>query len=255
MGRLTRALVWISGASSGIGAALAMTAPPDAEVIDLSRRGGARGAQHVAVDLADPADWPIVERDFAERLARFEGDRVVFIHCAGTLTPLGPAHSADTVAYTRNVLLNSAAAQVLGQAFLRAVAKLDCERHLVMLSSGAALRPHEGESSYCAGKAAIDQWVRVVGLEQQRTAAGCRVVSVVPGAVDTAMQDEIRSTDESVFPQVGRFREMYRAGGLIEPIVVAQAIWSLLDRDVDNGSVVVLSELAPTEPPVESKPA
>jgi benzil reductase ((S)-benzoin forming) len=240
---LTRVLVWISGASSGIGAALAATIPFEAEILDLSRRGGTPGTQHVAADLADPASWPVVAEDFRRRLATFGGERVVFIHNAGTLTPLGPADTVDTVEYTRNVLLNSAAAQVLGQTFLSAGAHLTCERHLVMLSSGAAQRPYEGESSYCAGKAATDQWVRVVGREQQRRETGCRVISVAPGVVDTAMQAQIRSADDATFPEAARFRQLKATGALADPEDAARAIWSLLDRDVENGAVVHVRDL------------
>ena len=50
------------------------------------------------------------EQDFCRRLVSFGGQRVVFVHNAGTLTPLGPAGTVDTAAYTRNVLLNSYAA-------------------------------------------------------------------------------------------------------------------------------------------------
>jgi hypothetical protein len=106
--------------------------------VDISRRGGTPGTQHVRADLADPDTWPLVAADFRQRIARFDGDGVVFIHNAGTLTPLGPADAVDTAAYTRNVLPNSAAGQVLGHAFLRATADLTGERHLVMVSSGAA---------------------------------------------------------------------------------------------------------------------
>jgi hypothetical protein len=92
------------------------------------RVSGSRG-RHAACRgrLADPASWRRVEQDFCRRLTGFDGDRVVFVHNAGTLTPLGAAGTVDSAAYTRNVLLNSAAAQVLGHAFLRAVAHLRCE--------------------------------------------------------------------------------------------------------------------------------
>ena len=239
-------LVWISGASSGIGAALATTIPYNAEiteVVDISRRGGTPGTQHVAADLADPATWPLIEQDFQQRLATFNGDRLVFVHNAGTLTPLGPAGVVDTAAYTRNVLLNSAAAQVLGHTFLRVTAHLTCDKHLIIVSSGAAHHPYEGESSYCAGKAAIDQWVRVVGLEQQRHTHPCRVISFAPGAVDTAMQDEIRACDDLAFPHAPRFRDMKLNGALTPPEQAARAIWSLLDRDIDNGSVLHIRDL------------
>jgi benzil reductase ((S)-benzoin forming) len=244
MTRLRRMLVWISGASAGLGAALAATMPfDDVELIDLSRRGGTPGAHHVAVDLADPNSWPVVEADFNRRMDDFDGDMVVFIHNAGTLTPLGPAGRVDTVEYTRNVLLNSAAAQVLGHAFLRAVAGRSCEQHLIMLSSGAARRPHEGESSYCAGKAAIDQWVRAVGLEQQRRQPGCRVISVSPGAIDTDMQAQLRACADDLFPEAHRFRELDALGLLAKPEDVARTIWSLLYREIPNGSVLHIRDI------------
>jgi benzil reductase ((S)-benzoin forming) len=233
-----QALVWISGASSGIGAALAASVPfPDARVIDLSRRGGT--AEHFRVDLSDPVDWARVEQHFASELAGFEGERVVFVHNAGTIVPIGPAATVDGDEYTRAVLLNSAAPQVLGRAFLRATADLTCERHLVMLSSGAARTPYPGWSAYNAGKAAVEQWVRTVGAEDN----GCRVVAVAPGVVDTAMQGEIRAVDAKDFPAVERFRELRRSGGLISPEQAAQGIWSLFDRPLESGTVLDLRDL------------
>ena len=185
----------------------------------------------------------MVATDFRQRLDEYSPDMVVFVHSGGTLTPLGPADRVDTAEYTRNVLLNSAAAQVLGQAFLSAVSGRDCEQHLIMLSSGAARRPHEGESSYCAGKAAIDQWVRTAGLEQQRRDPGCRVISVSPGAVDTDMQAELRACSDDQVPVSSRFREMDAKGLLAKAEDVARTIWSTLDRDLDNGSVLHIRDL------------
>ncbi|MEU4195338.1 SDR family NAD(P)-dependent oxidoreductase [Kribbella sp. NPDC026611] len=236
---LRRVLVWISGASAGLGAALAATIPFDsAELVDISRRGGAPGAAHVAVDLADPGAWPVVEKDFRQRIEAADPELVVFVHNAGTLTPLGPADRVDTDQYIRNVMLNSAAAQILGQSFLSAVSDGDFEKHLIMVSSGAARRPHEGEAAYGAGKAAIDQWVRTVGLEQRRRRSGCRVISVSPGSVDTAMQAELRACNDDQVPAAARFRELAAQGKLAKPETVARTIWSLLDRDLENGTVL-----------------
>lgn len=239
-------LVWISGASGGIGAALAAGVPfAGARVIDLSRRGGT--VEHFKVDLADPAEWARVEQHFAVEAAGFQGERIVFVHNAGTIVPIGPAESAESEAYTRAVLLNSAAPQVLGRAFLRATAGLDCERHLVMLSSGAAKTAYPGWSHYNAGKAALEHWVRTAGAEQAlKSEAGeraCRVIAVAPGVVDTAMQDDIRAVDEQAFPAVERFRELKRTGTLVTPEQAARGIWSLLTRPLENGAVLDLRDL------------
>ncbi|GAA1547878.1 SDR family oxidoreductase [Kribbella hippodromi] len=233
-------LVWISGASAGIGAALAAAVPfPGARVVDISRGGGT--AEHFRADLSEPADWSRVADHFAAELAAYAGERVIFIHNAGTVTPIGPAAGADPAAYARAVLLNSAAPQVLGAAFLRASAHLSCERHLIMLSSGAAKTAYAGWSSYNAGKAAVEHWVRTVGQEQP--ADGCRVISVAPGVVDTAMQSAIRATDETDFPSVARFHDLKRSGALTTPEAAAAGIWSLVGRDLANGSTVDLRDL------------
>ncbi|GAA1591736.1 MULTISPECIES: SDR family NAD(P)-dependent oxidoreductase [Kribbella] len=249
-------LVWISGASSGIGATLAASVPfPDARVIDISRTGGRAGylrqrlgqrdhdgtAEHLRADLSDPDGWSRVAMQFTAELSAYAGDRVVFIHNAGTITPIGPASDADPESYNRAVLLNSAAPQILGAAFLRASAHLTCERHLIILSSGAAKTAYAGWSSYNAGKAAVEHWVRTVGQEQP--ADGCRVIAVAPGVVDTDMQSEIRATDETVFPSVGRFHTLKQTGALSTPESAAAGIWSLLTRDLSNGACVDLRDL------------
>ena len=113
-------LVIVSGASSGIGLAMARSVPwPRSRVIDISRRG-APGLEHLAADLADPEQWARVASFFAREIEGFAGERVVFVHAAGTLEPIGFAGEVDAAAYRRAVLLGAACPQVLGDAFLRA---------------------------------------------------------------------------------------------------------------------------------------
>jgi benzil reductase ((S)-benzoin forming) len=244
----TENLVWITGASSGIGAALAAAVPfADAHVVDVSRSGGAPGTEHLPADLSDPSSWALVEAHLLARLAEAEAKRAILVHNAGTLDPIGPAGAVDSTAYARNVLLNSAAPQVLGHAFLKAVAAFSGEAHLYLLSSGAATRPYPGWSSYCGGKAAVDHWVRTVGEEQRLRAAeglpSCRVLAVAPGVVATAMQEQIRSTDPAAFPAVERFRGLHDRGELRDPSDAARDLWSLVDRDLETGSFVDLRTL------------
>jgi NAD(P)-dependent dehydrogenase (short-subunit alcohol dehydrogenase family) len=240
---VAEALVWISGASSGIGKALAQTVPwDDARVIDISR-SGAEGLDHVEADLSDPDTWPAVAQSFERELESFSGDVVVFVHAAGMIDPIGYAGEVDSDTYNRNVVLNSAAPQALGHAFLAAAANVDARRHMVMMTSGAAQSVYPGWSSYGAGKAAVDQWIRNVGAEQDDR-GGVHVISITPGTVDTAMQERIRETSEEDFPRRSKFVDAHEQGKLEDPDRVAQQIWELLDRDLDNGSVVDLRELA-----------
>jgi benzil reductase ((S)-benzoin forming) len=236
-------LVIVSGASSGIGLAMARGVPwPGARVVDVSRRG-APGLEHLAADLADPAHWERVSSFFAREIEGFTGERVVFVHAAGTLDPIGFAGEVDAAAYRRAVLLGAACPQVLGDAFLRAARATRAACWLLLISSGAAHSVYPGWSAYGAGKAAVDQWARTAGAEQALRGDRVRVLSVAPGIVATAMQEQIRTTAAADFPEVARFALLFESGQLREPREVAAKIWALLERALPNGAVVDLREL------------
>ncbi len=240
---MSASLIWITGASSGIGAALARTVPWDgARLVGISRRVPPVG-EHLEADLAEPSSWTAVGASFRRELEGFDGDRVVLVHAAGTIEPLGFAGEVDSAAYQRNVILNSAAPQVLGHLFLAAARDVHAERHLVMVTSGAAKSVYAGWTSYGAGKAAIDQWVRDAGAEQE-IRGGVRVLSIAPGTVDTGMQAQLRETSEDDFPKRQKFLDLHEAGRLSDADQVARDMWDLLGRGLENGSVVDLRELA-----------
>lgn len=235
-------LVFVTGSSSGIGLALVRSVPfADARVIGISRRA-APGTEHFAADLSDPASWPRVAELFARELEGFAGDGVFLLHSAGSLDPIGFAGEVDAAAYTRQVLLNAAAPQLLFDGFLRAARGTEAPCTILNVGSGAARNVYEGWSAYCAGKAAADHWIRTVGAEQQRRGTRCRLLSVAPGVVATAMQEAIRATPERDFPQLARFRELHEDGDLRDPDQVAKELWALLDRDLENGAVVDLRD-------------
>ena len=234
-------LVFISGASSGIGLAMARRHPFDAaRIIDISRRGGG-GFEHHPADLADPASWPGVADLFLREMQGFEGERVVFVHSAGTLEPMGYAGEVDAAAYTRQVLLNSAAPQVLGQAFVRAARETRAPCTLLNVGSGAGHSAYRGWSAYCGGKAASDHWIRTVGLEQ-RERGHCQLISVAPGIIETPMQEQIRASPSEAFPDAETFRSLHREGALRSPDEAARDLWALLDRELENGAVLDLRD-------------
>jgi NAD(P)-dependent dehydrogenase (short-subunit alcohol dehydrogenase family) len=237
-------LVWISGASSGIGKALACTLPwRDARVIGVSRRPPPVG-EHLVADLAKPQSWETVRQSFERELRGWSGNRVVFVHAAGVVGPIGFAGELETESYSRSVILNSAAPQILGHMFLSAARHIEARRQMVMLTSGAATGIYPGLAAYGAGKAAVDQWVRDVVAEQDLR-GGVELIAVAPGTVDTGMQDQIRQADPKDFPRRQKFVDLHQSGGLADPERVAREIWALLDHGFDNGAVVDLRKLTP----------
>jgi NAD(P)-dependent dehydrogenase (short-subunit alcohol dehydrogenase family) len=236
-------LVIITGASSGTGLALARSVPFPATVVDISRSGPEdQSIQHISADLSDPETWENVGSELGRLIAVNDPARVVFIHAAGTITPIGFAGEVETASYASNVLVNSAAGQVLGHLFLEAVHDREGVFDLVMISSGAATSVYAGWSSYGAGKAALEQWVRNVGAEQA-VRGGVRVAAIAPGVVATDMQRHIRDTSERDFPKVDRFHALHDDGVLAEPEDAAKRIWELIDRGLEPGSVLDVRDL------------
>ncbi len=234
-------LVIITGASSGLGLALATSVPFPARTIDFSRSGPPphAGIEHVVADLSDHRTWSLTATAISNAISATDPNRSVFIHCAGTLTPIGPVSQVEDDAYVSNVLLNSAAGQVLGMAYLKALSGRAGDHDLVMVSSGAATSAYTGWAAYGAGKAALNQWVRTVGKEQQIN-GGVRVSAIAPGVVDTAMQAKIRATDISDFPDVERFRQLKEEGDLVSPEEAARKMWVAIESRLESGAVIDL---------------
>ncbi len=243
-------LTIITGASSGIGAALADAATSAGHTVaTVSRRPGP--GEHLAADLADPTAWNTMADWMDELIARESWDRVLFVHNAATLEPVGFAGEVDADGYVSNVLLNSASPQVLGSRFISAVEAASVPAQLQIISSGAGKRPIVGWASYCAAKASVDMWVQTAGMERAERESQVTVVSIGPGIVDTAMQAKIREQDTDAFPDVERFREFKESGALRSPESVAEILLrvgaanagdTIGGTTLTNGAVVDVSE-------------
>ena len=216
-------------------------------MLDISRRGGG-AAEHIEADLSTEQGWNIAAQVFNAQVRGFDGERVVCVLNAGTIHPIGFAGRVDGDAYRRNVMLNGAAPQVLGDAFLRATQGLEARSDLVLIGSGAASKVYPGWSAYGAAKAATAHWVRTVGREQELLGSGTHVWWIAPGVVATSMQAEIRSTQPDDFPDVDRFRQLHDQGELADPYEVAHQLWRVIDEPYPNGSVLDLRNLEPARP-------
>lgn len=236
-------LAIVTGASSGLGLAIAIQVPFEARRVDISRSRppSETGIEHHFADLSDPESWPDTADAIRSWIASEEPERSVLVHAAGTITPMGFAGEVEDDPYVNNVLLNSGAGQVLGHAYLSAVAARPGTHDLVMISSGAASGTYPGWSSYGAGKAALNQWVRYVG-EEQKLRGGVRVSAIAPGVIDTDMQTQIRSMSERDFPQVERFEKLHAEGDLVSPEDAASKFWRVLEAGLATGSVVDLRD-------------
>lgn len=244
---MARTIVWITGATQGIGQALARSVPyPDARVICIARR------QHpdfetVRADLTDPSSWAQIVAHLTHELAAFDGERAVLVHNANYGGPVGAAGCLDPAEQRKQVYANVAAPLVLGDGFLRACDPR-FESGLVMISSSTARYPMEGFAVYGAAKAAMEQWVRAVRAERRRLGTGPWVVAVRPGFVATesvlATQERFERSGED-YPGRAAVVAALEAGQYLTPEQSAREIWARLPPEPDGRNVLYVG--APAE--------
>jgi benzil reductase ((S)-benzoin forming) len=235
-------LIWISGATDGIGWGLARTVPYDnARVINLSRR------QHpdletIRFDLSQPETWDAVEESFKKELANFQGKRVIFIHNAFFRASPRFIGEGEPVNYREEIIGNGMAPQVLGDMFLRHV-QPHYESGLVLMSSAAARSPFEGHAVYCAAKSGVEMWVRVVRRELKRRGKKTWVVAIRPGFVDTPTTRAEALVPVENYPIAQQMaKQLQSREGVMTPEEAGVGIWAMLPPKEDT-SVLMQGEV------------
>ena len=218
-------VVVLTGASSGIGHALAIRLATSQPVVAVARRQAALqqlaadqpGIEPCIADVADPAD--------RARIAAAVGDRRVgyLIHNAGTLEPVGPLLEQSTDAIRQSLAVNVEAPIALSQALFEHMAT---GARILHISSGAAHRALAGWGAYCTSKAALYMVYQV--LKAELGTSGVAVGSLRPGVVDTPMQALIREQTPEDFPAVDQFRAMKANHQLTTPQDCARFIAAVL---------------------------
>jgi NAD(P)-dependent dehydrogenase (short-subunit alcohol dehydrogenase family) len=229
-----QSLVWISGATAGIGWGLARTVPyPGARIINLSRKPHP-DFETVQFDLTRPETYTAVQRHFETELRNFTGERAIFIHNAFYPTTPGFVWETDGLEYAKSIQANGAAPLILGEMFLRAI-EPGYESGLVLMSSAAARHPFEGNAAYCAAKAGVEMWVRVVRRELERRGRKTWVVAVRPGFVDTPTTRMNAEQPADTYPVGPQMNRQFQTGeGVLTPVQAGHQIWSALPPKADT---------------------
>lgn len=240
----------ITGASRGLGAALARTFDEQGASMFLVARGslddGFVDARIHHADLSDPATIPVLLESFDEFLRSHSLNRVTLVNNAGTVAPIKPAQDCGIDQVDAAIRLNLLAPMALTGGFIRLLADRALEKRVVNISSGAASTPYAGWSTYCAGKAGLDHFTRCVGLEQQDARHPTTVIALAPGVVDTDMQGAIRESSAQEFPMIDRFLELKASGSIPTPAAVARKIAHFLEsHPLEHGGVYDVRDLQP----------
>jgi NAD(P)-dependent dehydrogenase (short-subunit alcohol dehydrogenase family) len=195
MSQLHDRVALVTGASRGLGRAVAIAFAREGASLAICARGRAdldataTACQHlgaavlaVPADVADPADR---ERLVALALDRF-GRVDVLVNNASTLgpTPLPLLADTDPEAFEEVIRVDLAAPFLLARALVGGML-LRGSGLIVNVSSDAAVNGYPGWGAYSAAKAGLDALSRVWAAEV--AGFGVTVVSVDPGDMDTEM--------------------------------------------------------------------
>ena len=221
----------ITGASRGIGKAIAEALAAAGGKVALTARSAdalntvaasiqENGGTALALE-ADAGDADAMAGVLRKTVSEF-GGLDGLINNAGMIDPIARMEAADAADWAHIFNINLVSPVVLTR---MALPHLRASKGaLVNISSGAAHRPLEGWSAYCATKAAL--WMATQALHLEEGEA-IDAYAASPGTVDTEMQVQIRASGVNPISEIPR-------ENLAPPsLPAAGVVWLLAARPED----------------------
>ena len=242
---MTEKTIIITGASRGLGLAVARDAAELGASVVLFARSADKleqeaqfirdaGGRALAVpgDVSQEADCRRVVEKTLAHFGRIDG----LVHNAGVIEPIAPIAEASIEAWRQSLAINVLGPLMLTQAALPYLRQN--RGRVVHVSSGAATNAIPGWGAYCATKGALNQFNRVLSIEEEMVTS----IAVRPGVIDTEMQAVIRQMGAAGMPESAyqRFVKMREDGELLPPEVPGATIAVLVlfaPRDWDGDFV------------------
>ncbi len=247
--------VVVTGASSGIGAATALTLAAAGHPVALGARRTDR-LEAIATEIRDAGGEAVVQAldltdaqsvmAFATAATEALGDIEIVVSNAGAVAP-GTTHEVDTERFARELDLNLVGAHRLVRAFVPAMVERR-RGDLVFVSSDVAVRARPFMSAYAAGKWGLEGMVQAMQMELEGT--GVRASVVRPGPTWSEMGSDWADEDAArVLTEWVRFGHA-RHPHFLKPTAIADAIAMVVSAP--RGTHLNLVEVTP-EAPVEDR--
>lgn len=220
--------VMITGAGTGIGRALALKLAANGhEVIGIGRRleplqelqtHHPHKIKIIQADISLPADREKITQQ-TTKLNR----PLYLVHNAAIVEPFGLLKDVALEEWRAHQAVNVEGPLFLTQQLLPYLKN----GRVLHISSGFAHVAYPGVGAYCVSKAALYMLYQCLReeLKEFNIAVGSAAISQ---AIDTPMQDIIRSTDKNKLPSVDYFIGFKEKGELTSPTLVATFLENLL---------------------------
>lgn len=237
----------VTGTSRGLGEAMALELLSRGIAVIAVARGQSQtlnqyASQHnvplfnLQADLSDPESiiqaCNNIKNHIPENL-----NHCLLINNAGMLGPVdNTANLTDIKGINKALMLNVGSVMQICSTVLEICLPNNVQTRILNISSGAGRNPMSGWAVYCATKAALDHYTRV--LVQEQSSENIRIASLAPGVIDTQMQAEIRTSDQTAFPNLPNFINMHSSGQLADPTTIANKIIKhMLSNDFGNTTI------------------
>ncbi|WP_249730008.1 MULTISPECIES: SDR family NAD(P)-dependent oxidoreductase [unclassified Chelatococcus] len=227
--RLEGRRIVITGAASGIGAAVARLASAEGARVACLDRDGAGAATLAAslplaghseqVDVTDPDAVKRAIDAAAKALGAIDG----LVNSAGVVA-LGPVSEMTIETWRKVIDVNLTGTFIVSQATIPHLRDTR-EAAIVNIASAQALMPIAGASAYAASKGGVQSLSKALAAE---LAPDIRVNCICPGLIDTPMNAGLKKAPEDG-PPVPLDRYALRRWGKAEEI--AASIVYLLSKD------------------------
>lgn len=189
MGRLV-----VTGAASGIGAAVVAQALADGWDVAQVDRSFQQGTEADGRYTADVADERAVGDAVAAITSAWGAPPDALVHCAGVYR-VAASREMDATAWDEVLGINARGSFLVARTVVAGMLAAGSAGAIVLLGSVASSRGDAGEPSaaYAASKGAVGALARQLAVEWGP--AGIRVNAVVPGVIDTPMTTIVEDAD------------------------------------------------------------
>lgn len=227
----------ISGATSGIGKALSIQLSKNANLFVLAigrnqdalnklKKENSDKIEILQMDISNESERSKILKFFVENFS------VKFlIHNAATIEPATLIKDIKLSDWRHHIRVNLEAPIFLTQLLLPHLKN----GRILHISSKLAHEPCIGLGANCISKAAL--FMAYQCLRAELKSLDILIGSLRPGAVNTPMQEKVRSLSPQTFPALSQFQDLQKQNKLLSPEKVVQFIeWVLIKTSDDDFS-------------------